>query len=552
MSQVRTLRIVAYAVNGSGVGHLTRLVGIGRWLRRYAAHAGVRAELWFLTSSEADGLLFSEGMASFKLPSKTAVADAGIDKLAYLALAKQWVWHSLGLLRPSLLLVDTFPRGSFGELLSALDLAQHRAFIYRPLKDSFAARADFQAMLPLYDLILVPEEPEVGTVLVPEEARDRVRHVGPMGVRERVELLDRAEARRRLAIPEDKLAIYVSAGGGGDPQAERQLLVAIDALRDDAQHLVVGAGPLYRGQRRHGPGITWLSGEPASELMAGFDGAVTAAGYNTFFELMHAGVPTLFLPQPKVADEQARRAERAVAAGAARMLSSLADAEGLRRASELWRDPKERQRAAGAACALVPRNGARRAAAALLRLLLPAGQVDAAEEAVTDELLRASADLRLDLDALFSVMQAIEPRGAEGRTGPEPEQVSRAAVDLLRYADDAGIPLPAAVRVTQALSRKLALATPADRARAARTLLGGLLPFADWAGAHNLLKVFGAERQLAAPRFVEELSAFLAQLRQRGEDLYRGIALLSAAQGHGVELASNEEMLRAARDRAGE
>ena len=76
---------------------------------------------------------------------------------------------------------------------------------------------------------------------------------------------------------------------------------------------------------------------------------------------------------------------------------------------------------------------------------------------------------------------------------------------------------------------------------AARTLLGG-------AGAYTLLKVFGAEKQLAAPRFVEELLALLTQLRQRGEDLYRGIARLSAAQGTGAELASNEEALRAARE----
>jgi len=545
MGQGRTLTIVAYAVNGSGVGHLTRLVGIGRWIRRYAAHAGVRAELWFLTSSEADGLLFAEGMASFKLPSKMAVGEAGVDKLAYLALAKQWVWHSLGLLRPSLLVVDTFPRGSFGELLSALDLAQHRAFIYRPLKESVAGRADFQAMLPLYDLILVPEEAAVASVLVPDDARDRLRHVGPMGVRERVELLERDEARRRLAIPEEKLAVYVSAGGGGDPHAERQILGLVDALRDEALHLVVGAGPLYRGQRRHGQGITWLSGEPAAELMAGFDGAVAAAGYNTFFELMHAGVPTVFLPQPKVADEQAVRARRAVGAGAARLLDSLADTQGLLRASAIWRDPEERRRAARAARELVPRNGARRAAAALLRLLLPAAQVDAAEEAVTDELLRASSELRLDMDALFSVMNALDPRGALEGNGDDAE-VSHAAVELLRRADDSGIPLPAAVRLTQALSRKLVLATPADRARAAHALMNGLLPFADWAGAQNLLKVFGAERQLTAPRFVEEVGAFLARLQRDGEDLYRGIARLSLAQGSGVELRSNEEMLHAA------
>src|SRR5688500_5445848 len=187
----RSLRVVSYAVNGSGVGHLTRLIAINRWVRRYATHAGVHPELFFLSSSEADGLLFAERFASFKLPSKTVVGEAGIDKATYLALAKQWVWHSLGLLRPDLLVVDTFPRGSFGELLSALDLCRRRAFVYRPTKEAFAGKADFQAMLPLYDAILVPDRDDAETVQVPAEAARRVRYAGPVMARERVELHQR-------------------------------------------------------------------------------------------------------------------------------------------------------------------------------------------------------------------------------------------------------------------------------------------------------------------------------------------------------------------------
>src|SRR6185369_13929723 len=106
-------------------------------------------------SSEAEALVFSEGFAAFKIPSKTIVAETGIDRTAYVALAKQWIWHTLGLLRPDLLVVDTFPRGSFGEMLGALDLCRHAAFVYRPVKPEVAARPDFQAMLGVYDLLLV-------------------------------------------------------------------------------------------------------------------------------------------------------------------------------------------------------------------------------------------------------------------------------------------------------------------------------------------------------------------------------------------------------------
>ncbi|MEW6283808.1 MAG: hypothetical protein AB1758_34670, partial [Candidatus Eremiobacterota bacterium] len=342
-----TLRIVNYAVNGAGVGHLARLVAVNRWLRRYAAYAGARAEIYFLTSSEAEGLLFSERFAGFKLPSKTVVTESGIDKPTYLALAKQWVWHSLGLLRPDLLVVDTFPRGSFGELLSALDLCRQRAFIYRPVKDDFSNRPDFQAMLPLYDAVLVPDAKDQARVKVPDEVRSRLHYFGPVAMREPGELLSREEARERLGIPPDRLAVYCTAGGGGDAGAEATLGTLCRRLEDDpGLHLVVAAGPLYRGRTFFGERITWLRQWGTAELLPGCDMAIAAAGYNTCCELWLAGIPALFLPQEKIADEQERRARRAELAGAGRVLGSL---EELPVALDPWREEAARAAAGRAA-----------------------------------------------------------------------------------------------------------------------------------------------------------------------------------------------------------
>ncbi len=555
----RTLRIVNYAVNGSGVGHLTRLIAINRWMRRYALHAGVRAEIYFLTSCEADGLLFGERFASFKLPSKTTIGDAGVDKLTYLALAKQWVWHSLGLLRPDLLVVDSFPRGSFGELLSALDLARHRAFIYRPVKAAFGARADFQTMLPLYDTLVVPEHRSTVEVEVPAAVHSRVHYVGPVMVRERVELMARAAARAELGVPEGRLAVYVTAGGGGDGGAEQQLATSVRALLELPDvHVVVGAGPLYRGRALHGERVTWLTRGGAAELHGGLDLAVSAAGYNSWSELMHAGVPTVFLPQEKIADEQHVRAARAAAAGAAVVLEPGPGLPAaLRAAVEGWRDPAAREVAAAAARALLPRNHAREAAAELLRLIMPASEVAAAEAAIDDQVLAAARSQGVALETLIDVMHALAPpdgdgEGAGGGNGRKrrvdrgSESTSRLACELMAAVSARGIPVPAALRVITQASRKLPLAAPAERAAAVTELLGELAAFDDWAGAATLLKLLTPEKQLSASGLTRELASFLGGLRARGEDLYRGVAYLSSAQGSAGELPSNGALLAAA------
>jgi predicted glycosyltransferase len=375
-----SLRVVFYAVNGTGVGHLVRLLSIARWMRRYCAVLATPLEAWFLTSSEADAIVFAEGFAAFKIPSKTIVAEAGLSRRAYLALAKQWVWHTLGLLQPDILIVDTFPRGSFGELLSALDLCKHRVFVHRPVQREVAMRPDFQAMLPLYDSILVPEHD--ADLFLPEGVEGRVARVGPVLSRERCEILPRVEARARLGVPAARHCVYVSAGGGGDRGAEAHLHEVVDALRGDPSlSIIVGSGPLYRG--RPVPGATTISSN-AAEYMHAFDAAVCAAGYNTFGELMFAGVPTVFLPQAKQADDQAARAQRACDRGAAHVLAHQDDV--LAAVHALLARPGVRD----AARSVVPENCARVAAAEVLRLVRGEIEMDRLSDALDESRLTAA------------------------------------------------------------------------------------------------------------------------------------------------------------------
>ena len=365
----KPLRIVNYAVNGVGTGHVTRLIAVSRWLRRHAQRLNVPLEIYFLTSSEAGSLLFAESFPAFKLPSRTIIAEAGIDESGFLDLARSWVGNTLDALDPDLLLVDTFPQGYFEELPPFLTAARKSALIYRPVKEIHANQPEFQTALSLYSLVLVPEYEQNALVLTPPSARDRIRYVGPMMVREQAEVLVREEARKVLGITGDRLAVYVSAGGGGDVNAKHLIQNCYEALSGIQElHLIIGAGPLYRGPCIHGDRVTWLSNENAIEFATAFDVAVAAAGYNTFNELMHYGVPAVYLPQEKWADDQRARAERAARAGAAIVLDS--NGTGLRQAIEKFCDPAQRLSASRSAHNLVPRNHASEAAAALLGLLI--------------------------------------------------------------------------------------------------------------------------------------------------------------------------------------
>ncbi len=403
MSKLR--RVVFYAVNGSGMGHLTRLLAVARWVRRYLAVLEERPpEIIFLTSSEATGALLEAGFASFKLPSKTVVRHAGMDMLEYRRLAKHFVWQMLGVFSPDLLVVDTFPAGSFDELFQILDGPFRKAFILRRVKPEYAARPIYRAALGLYPSVVVPHTPEVfGGALPPGVTSARVSYAGEVLQYEPAELLPAGEARARLGVPTDARLVYISAGGGGDPHTEQALSALVAALADLPDvWLLVGAGPLYNGRRLSGPRLVWFTGAQVHFYFGGCDAAISAGGYNTFHELLLARVPSVFFAQEKVADDQGERIRRAAEIGACYMLEDVSDAEATRALLARALEPVNRAPLVAAMEAALPDNGAARAARALLEGIYGQAALGWASGVVTAEIARAFEALGSEGSVLMS------------------------------------------------------------------------------------------------------------------------------------------------------
>lgn len=515
---MKTLRVVSYAINGRGVGHLVRQLAILRWVRRYSAVLGIATECWVLTTSEADTLARREGIPAFKLPSKAMVRDAGIEPTRHLAVARQWVMNAVAGLAPDILVVDTFPGGSFGELLPVLEIVPTRVLVARAVRDDIAREPAYAALLPLYQRTIIPDE----------------RGVGPILLREREELLERDAARAALGLG-DRRAVYVTLGGGGDEMAPRVLPALTDRLVARGWHVVVGAGPLYLGAERRGPHITWMDRYVPLELLAGVDAAVSAGGYNSVTELLFAGVPTVFLPQPRIADDQEGRAKAVTDAGAGRLARSLDEVPDLLEAPG---DP-------AIARALVPHNGARAAAAQVLGTVVPAADLAFAQRLVAPE--------------LWARVQRFAGTGIELVTavagdGPSRDRERDA---LLASLVDEGVlisapankKLPAAARVERYLTAIEASTVPPEAAlalvRALRqrfpaTTLDGLVDgcarlfpvfarFDDWMGALALVNALPAQRAIA----LADVAAALAHWLAREHDLFDAVRRLAHLEGHG-------------------
>ncbi len=548
MELPRSLVLVNYAVNGRGLGHVCRLAAINRWLRRYATFAGVTTQHWFLTTSEADTLLFHEGFASFKLPSKSIVEEAGIPKASYLALAKQWVWSAVALLRPDLLVVDTFPNGSFDELLGVLDLCRHKALVARRVRQELADRPAYRALVTLYDRVIVPGADGDPAEPPAEVRRDQIRAVGPVMLTERFEALSRGAARARIGVPEDAFCLLVSGGGGGDQTVAALLDAVVAAVAHDPTiHLLLAAGPLYRGEPRRGPRITFWTETRLAEVLPGVDGAISAAGFNATHELLHFGVPTAFFAQTKIADDQYGRVAAMVGAGAALDLRAV-EPSTLAATVAALRDPSTAAGLREAGLRRVPRNHARDAAAELLELVLPTSVVRQAAAIVDDQLLAEAQALGVELGHLVDA--------AVGLLG-NPRTVDRAALDLqpartlLRAAREVGMPQKLAVRLATLLGRKLCAPQvgPDEIGEAAAALLAHPAAHGQWSALVSLVERLRTEREVAPARAAEQIVTVMDVSAAVGLDLFRVVQEVTRLQAEPDGEQPNRLLLERARVR---
>ncbi len=358
------LRVLFYAVNGLGLGHVSRLLAIARALRRLRPDA----QCLFLTGSEADWIIYREGFASFKVPSRSARATAQLDPALHVRTVQSVTWSLITAFDPHVLVVDTFPGGTLQELVPLLRWPIKKVFVFREQRPDLAGDSYLQHLLGLYQLIIVPHCP--GELQVPLPSTVPAVWSGPILARERGEALSREQAELVLGLPHagDRPRLYINFGGGGDPEVAYLVRTAIAAAALVPAYLpVLAPGPLARDEMDLPRGVTLVHHYPMVDCLAAFDVALSAAGYNTTHELLHHGLPAVLIPVVKGLDDQPARVARAMAAGA--VLSAEADSpEALATPLRRLLDPALRHALATAGQALAPSGGAEMAAQAILAL----------------------------------------------------------------------------------------------------------------------------------------------------------------------------------------
>ncbi|AFM03795.1 putative glycosyl transferase [Bernardetia litoralis DSM 6794] len=320
--------VLFYTVNGLGLGHLTRCLSIARQLKKQDSSL---VPLFF-TSSEGSHLLYQEGFAYYKVPSKTIARETKLLKRNLAISYSEILTSIVNTYRPVALVVDTFPLGSMNDLLSVLGLPLKwkKFFIHREQMNMDRNKIETQNF---YDYIIAPHSKGNAKVPVPRGKKEDLFWSNEILIREKSELQSREEVRKKLGVKEDENLLLINMGGGGDTTTTENykqifdlILSSTSLLRQKKIRLFVPEPPLNSVHELKEifsklPSSTIsFSHFPLMELMPALDFAISATGYNTFHELLACGIPTIFIPKVRGYDDQYGRARRAFDAKAALFL----------------------------------------------------------------------------------------------------------------------------------------------------------------------------------------------------------------------------------------
>ena len=188
--------------------------------------------------------------------------------------------------------------------------------------------------------------------------------VPPIMLLDRGDLLEPAAARRELGLAPEQPAALVQLGSGNNNDIDRHLDHITEAARRLGIQVMVAEWLIQHNPVRR-RGLRYLSAFPNARHFRAFDFAVSAAGYNSFHELLHHGVPAIFMPNDnQQVDDQRARATWAESRGAGICVPRGAES-AMPAYMGAMLDPALRRQLARRGKALCPANGAAAAASAI-------------------------------------------------------------------------------------------------------------------------------------------------------------------------------------------
>lgn len=293
--------------NGVGLGHLTRCLAVAR-----RCPPGI--EPVFVTLSQGARLAEEAGFATEYLPFH---AYLGADINRWNQFLARELAEIVAFYDPSVIVFDgNTPYSGLVQTLRRTPAAWSvwvRRGLWRPGEGKAALEREsaFDAVVEPGDIAEILDQ---GPTTL---SRGRTRRVPPIRLLDQQELLERPAARAALGLPAEGTCVLLQLGAANNYD--------FSTFRERCLEVLLGRpgvtvgfleSPISLEPPELPAAVRVLRLFPASRYLRAFDAVVSAAGYNSYHELLLSGTPALFVPNehPQM-DDQLARAQHAARLG---------------------------------------------------------------------------------------------------------------------------------------------------------------------------------------------------------------------------------------------
>lgn len=291
-----------FPINGSGLGHLNRCLA-------YARHLQKRGDCTFFTLASAIEFIECMGFPADYFLSPFWSCNSTYHWNTELAVRFGMILEHI---QPKVIIFDgTWPFQGFLSTCKAYRSQSHK------LKIVWSKRGFLKKTVKvcpvderLFDMILEPGE--LGceyheTIL--SNGTTRKITIPPVTLMRDEEILTREEACRTLNLDPNKHYVLFSLGSGNLKDVNELGQRLIQGFQQEGFSPVWACPPISVQDIELPSSVRTLSVFPLVQYLRAFDVLVGAAGYNTCYEIVQAGIPSLLIPNTLLADDQTRRAE---------------------------------------------------------------------------------------------------------------------------------------------------------------------------------------------------------------------------------------------------
>lgn len=305
--------IIFVVTNGAGLGHLTRGLAIARRLKKIQPDL----EIIFLSTSLATEIIRNEGFMYYYIPTFKMMPE-DVTATMWNAYLKRELEQLISFYKPKAMVYD----GAYPYLGMITEINKNKKLksIWIKRETYKSTKPSFKELEAEFNLVIIPKE--AGRDYSQEERRtsehSNRKYADPVMFLDKEEAHSRESVRKALGIGEQELLFYIQLGAGIINNIRSPLeIVKSELLKREHVHILYGESPIGRQQIKGTDKIKVIRTYPNSQYFKGVDFAVSAAGYNTYHELLYFAVPTLFIPNAKTErDDQAARAKLAEEIGA--------------------------------------------------------------------------------------------------------------------------------------------------------------------------------------------------------------------------------------------